>query len=60
VIAFTSTAGGAIIGQLVSGAYDGTARPFAISVLVLAALTAVAIVVTLRRATGATPAAATS
>jgi MFS transporter, DHA1 family, multidrug resistance protein len=60
VIAFTSTAGGAIIGQLVSGAYNGTARPFAISVLVLAVLTAVAIVVTLRRATGATPAAATS
>jgi MFS transporter, DHA1 family, multidrug resistance protein len=55
VIAFTSTAGGALIGQLVSGAYNGTARPFAISVLVLAVLTAVSIAVTLRRTTGTTP-----
>jgi MFS transporter, DHA1 family, multidrug resistance protein len=49
VIAFTSTAGGALLGQLVSGAYNGTARPFAIGVFALAALTAVSVVVTLRR-----------
>jgi MFS transporter, DHA1 family, multidrug resistance protein len=54
VIAFTSTAGGALLGQLVSGAYNGTARPFGIGVFVLAALTAASVVLTLRRAS-ATP-----
>jgi MFS transporter, DHA1 family, multidrug resistance protein len=48
VIAFVSTAGGAVIGWLVSGAYNGTARPFAISFAVLGALTAAAVWLTLR------------
>jgi MFS transporter, DHA1 family, multidrug resistance protein len=54
VIAFASTAGGALLGQLVSGAYDGTARPFGLGVFVLAALTAASVMLTLRRAS-ATP-----
>jgi MFS transporter, DHA1 family, multidrug resistance protein len=48
VIAFVSTAGGAVIGWLVSGAFNGTARPFAISFAILGALTALAVWRTLR------------
>jgi MFS transporter, DHA1 family, multidrug resistance protein len=36
VIAFVTTAGGAVLGGLVSGAFDGTARPFGIGIGVLA------------------------
>jgi MFS transporter, DHA1 family, multidrug resistance protein len=48
VIAFVSTAGGAVIGWLVSRAFDGTARPFGISFAILGALTAAAVWLTLR------------
>jgi MFS transporter, DHA1 family, multidrug resistance protein len=48
VIAFVSTAGGALLGQIVTSRFDGTARPFAIGSLVFAVLAAVAVWVTLR------------
>ena len=50
-----STAGGALLGSRVDAAFDGTVRPFAYGVLVLAAVAATAIFL-LTRSAGPTPA----
>jgi DHA1 family bicyclomycin/chloramphenicol resistance-like MFS transporter len=43
IIATITTAGGALLGNLVSAAFDGTVRPFAIGVLVFISISALLI-----------------
>ena len=45
LLGFVSTAGGALLGSVIDGAYDGSARPFGVGALLLAGAGATAILV---------------